>query len=168
METENIYSSRHIDDQMAREVDPNGVRTLGVVTKIDMMDQDTNALKMLRGEVLPLQLGHVGVMNRSQKDINNSKPTHDAQTAERLFFKSHAAYRSILRCLPELEQSIHDNVNDLKHEIVSYGRPISLDNNLNQNKGALLLHRRRQRQQHDAEQGQAQAAAQQLGRLGAR
>merc|ERR1719464_1859526 len=59
--------------QLAREVDPKGVRTLGVVTKIDLMDQGTNALKVLRGEVIPLQLGYVGVVNRSQKDINNRK-----------------------------------------------------------------------------------------------
>lgn len=147
--------------QLAREVDPKGVRTLGVITKIDLMDQGTNALKVLRGDVIPLQLGYVGVVNRSQKDINNRKPIHDAQTAERLFFKNHAAYRAIAntcgtpflayklnqilinhikRCLPELKQSIHDNINDLEHEIVSYGRPISLDTDMNQNKGALLLH----------------------------
>lgn len=149
--------------QLAREVDPKGVRTLGVVTKIDLMDQGTNALKILRGEVIPLQLGYVGVVNRSQKDINDRKPIGDAQSAERLFFKNHAAYRSIAnvcgtpylayklnqilinhikRCLPELKQSIHDNINDLEHEIVSYGRPISLDSDsdMNQNKGALLLH----------------------------
>jgi replication fork clamp-binding protein CrfC len=34
---------------MAREVDPKGLRTLGVITKIDIMDRGTNAKRMLSG-----------------------------------------------------------------------------------------------------------------------
>lgn len=33
--------------QMAREVDPHGERTVGVVTKIDLMDEGTDALDLL-------------------------------------------------------------------------------------------------------------------------
>ncbi len=29
--------------QMARNLDPNGIRTVGVITKIDIMDKGTNA-----------------------------------------------------------------------------------------------------------------------------
>lgn len=50
---------------MAKKLDPNGVRTIGVLTKIDIMDQGTNALKMLRGEEVPLAYGYVGVKLRS-------------------------------------------------------------------------------------------------------
>merc|ERR1719464_1204562 len=67
--------------QLAKEVDPKSVRTLGVLTKIDLMDQGTNALSTLRGDVIPLQLGYIGVVNRSQKDINNRKRIADAQNA---------------------------------------------------------------------------------------
>ena len=35
--------------QMARELDPRGVRTVGVITKIDIMDRGTNAKRMLTG-----------------------------------------------------------------------------------------------------------------------
>lgn len=35
--------------QMARELDPKGLRTLGVITKIDIMDKGTNAKRMLSG-----------------------------------------------------------------------------------------------------------------------
>lgn len=35
--------------QMAMKLDPQGTRTFGVLTKIDIMDKGTNALKMLRG-----------------------------------------------------------------------------------------------------------------------
>ena len=32
---------------MAREIDKQGIRTLGVITKIDIMDRGTNAKKMI-------------------------------------------------------------------------------------------------------------------------
>lgn len=58
--------------QMARELDPRGVRTVGVITKIDIMDRGTNAKRMLTGADVALRLGYVGVKNRSQQDINNN------------------------------------------------------------------------------------------------
>jgi dynamin 1-like protein len=51
---------------MAKELDPRGVRTVGVITKIDIMDRGTNAKRMLTGADVPLRLGYVGVKNRSQ------------------------------------------------------------------------------------------------------
>jgi replication fork clamp-binding protein CrfC len=33
--------------QLAREVDPKGDRTIGVVTKIDLMDEGTDAIELL-------------------------------------------------------------------------------------------------------------------------
>lgn len=33
--------------KLAREIDPNGDRTIGVITKIDLMDAGTNALEYL-------------------------------------------------------------------------------------------------------------------------
>jgi replication fork clamp-binding protein CrfC len=59
--------------KLAREIDPEGKRTFGVITKIDIMDRGTNAKKMLMGGDVPLRLGYVGVRNRSQEDINNNK-----------------------------------------------------------------------------------------------
>lgn len=35
--------------KMARELDPKGIRTVGVITKIDIMDKGTNAKRMLLG-----------------------------------------------------------------------------------------------------------------------
>ena len=48
------------------QVDPAGARTLGVLTKIDLMDRGTDARDVLSGKVLPLQHGWVGVVLRSQ------------------------------------------------------------------------------------------------------
>jgi len=51
--------------QMAREIDPKGIRTLGVITKVDIMDAGTNARNMILGNEVPLRLGFVAVKNRS-------------------------------------------------------------------------------------------------------
>ncbi|EFJ35472.1 hypothetical protein SELMODRAFT_404911 [Selaginella moellendorffii] len=53
--------------QMAKLVDPDGSRTIGVVTKLDIMDRGTDARSILLGTVIPLRLGYVGVVNRSQE-----------------------------------------------------------------------------------------------------
>ena len=36
--------------QMAREMDPKGIRTIGVITKIDIMDKGTSAKRMIEGK----------------------------------------------------------------------------------------------------------------------
>ena len=40
-----------------------------------------------------LFLGYIGIVNRSQKDIDGRKDIKAAQAAERKFFLSHPAYR---------------------------------------------------------------------------
>lgn len=50
---------------LAKRIDPEGIRTLGVLTKIDIMDKGTDARKMLMGGDVNLRLGYVGVVNRS-------------------------------------------------------------------------------------------------------
>ncbi|OCH89771.1 hypothetical protein OBBRIDRAFT_793919 [Obba rivulosa] len=81
--------------KLARSVDPQGRRTIGVLTKLDLMDAGTNALDILTGRVYPLKLGFIGVVNRSQQDINSEKSLTDALDSEAEFFRSHPAYRNI-------------------------------------------------------------------------
>ncbi|KAG6885760.1 hypothetical protein C0993_010272 [Termitomyces sp. T159_Od127] len=81
--------------KLARQVDPQGRRTIGVLTKLDLMDAGTNALDILTGRVYPLKLGFIGVVNRSQQDINSEKSMADALESENEFFRGHPAYRNI-------------------------------------------------------------------------
>ncbi|CCM01275.1 uncharacterized protein FIBRA_03324 [Fibroporia radiculosa] len=81
--------------KLARSVDPQGRRTIGVLTKLDLMDAGTNALDILTGRVYPLKLGFIGVVCRSQQDINASKSMSDALDSETEFFRNHPAYRNI-------------------------------------------------------------------------
>ena len=80
--------------KLAREVDPEGQRTLGVLTKVDLMDEGTDVVDILAGRIIPLRIGYVPVVNRGQRDIDNKKPIHSALEAERNFFESHKAYRN--------------------------------------------------------------------------
>jgi replication fork clamp-binding protein CrfC len=68
--------------QMARQLDPKGVRTIGVITKIDIMDRGTNAKKMIMNQEVPLRLGYIGVKNRAQEDIINQIPVKEAIAKE--------------------------------------------------------------------------------------
>ena len=54
---------------MAKALDPDGSRTIGVITKIDIMNAGTDARKMLSNEEIELALGYVGVRNRNQQNI---------------------------------------------------------------------------------------------------
>ncbi|KAL1678186.1 Dynamin central region-domain-containing protein [Schizophyllum commune] len=81
--------------KLARTVDPQGRRTIGILTKLDLMDAGTNALDILTGRVYPLKLGFIGVVNRSQQDINSQKDMKEALNSEDEFFRTHPAYRNI-------------------------------------------------------------------------
>ncbi|XP_029988017.1 dynamin 3a isoform X1 [Sphaeramia orbicularis] len=79
--------------KLAKDVDPQGQRTIGVITKLDLMDKGTDALEILENRLLPLRRGYIGVVNRSQKDIDGKKDIKAALLAEEQFFQSHPAYR---------------------------------------------------------------------------
>ncbi|KAG5998044.1 hypothetical protein E4U52_001879 [Claviceps spartinae] len=128
--------------KLARHVDALGRRTIGVLTKLDLMDHGTNALDILSGRVYPLKLGFIGVVNRSQQDIQGNKPMEDALQAEMDFFKHHPAYRNIsTRCgthflaktlnttlmthirerLPDIKARLNTLMGQTQQELASYG-----------------------------------------------
>ncbi|OWA51581.1 Dynamin-1 [Hypsibius exemplaris] len=81
--------------KLAKEVDPQGLRTIGVITKLDLMDEGTDAREILENRLLPLRRGYIGVVNRSQRDIEGKKDIKVAQDSERKFFLTHPAYRNL-------------------------------------------------------------------------
>lgn len=128
--------------KLARHVDPMGRRTIGVLTKLDLMDHGTNALDILAGRVYPLKLGFIGVVNRSQYDIQENRPLSDALQAERDFFRQHPAYRNMAnRCgteflaktlnqtlmahirerLPDIKARLNTLMGQTQQELASYG-----------------------------------------------
>lgn len=130
---------------LAKRVDPEGYRTIGVLTKIDIMDRGTDAVDMLSGKVIPLRLGFVGVVNRSQADINAGKPIREALKSEKTYFLNHPLYRGIASrlgteylskllnrllmshikdSLPELKAKITSMMNTAQTEMETYGEPM--------------------------------------------
>lgn len=80
--------------KLAREVDPEGTRTIGVLTKVDLMDQGTDVIDILAGRVIPLRYGYIPVINRGQKDIEGKKTIREALENEKRFFENHPSYSS--------------------------------------------------------------------------
>lgn len=128
--------------KLARHVDPLGRRTIGVLTKIDLMDHGTNALDILSGRVYPLKLGFIGVVNRSQQDIQGNKSLAEALKSESDFFRHHPAYRNMAsRCgtqflakslnstlmghirerLPDIKARLNTLMGQTQQELASYG-----------------------------------------------
>uniref|UniRef100_A0A674F7E1 Dynamin-1-like protein n=1 Tax=Salmo trutta TaxID=8032 RepID=A0A674F7E1_SALTR len=129
--------------KVAREVDPDGRRTLAVVTKLDLMDAGTDAMDVLMGRVIPVKLGLIGVVNRSQLDINNKKSVADAIRDEYAFLqKKYPSLASrngtkylartlnrllmhhIRDCLPELKTRINVLAAQYQSLLSSYGEPV--------------------------------------------
>ena len=132
--------------KLARRVDPLGHRTLGVLTKVDLMDKGTDAMAVLSGQVYPLVHGFVGVVCRSQHDIATGKAIVAAVKSEKQFFASHPLYRPIAhrlgtpylasrlssllmhhiqRSLPDMRQRIAATIAETQAELESYGVPLS-------------------------------------------
>ncbi|XP_061534454.1 dynamin-2-like isoform X1 [Phycodurus eques] len=98
--------------KIAKEVDPQGLRTIGVITKLDLMDEGTDARDILENKLLPLRRGYIGVVNRSQKDIDGKKDIRAALAAERKFFLSHPAYRHFAERMgtPHLQKTLNQQL----------------------------------------------------------
>ncbi|XP_044010238.1 dynamin-like, partial [Aphidius gifuensis] len=80
-------------DELAKEVDPTGIRTIGVITKLDMMGEGNDARAALENKLYPLSRGYVGIINRNQSDIDKNKSIADAIESEKKFFNEHRAYQ---------------------------------------------------------------------------
>ena len=143
--------------KLARSVDPQGRRTIGVLTKLDLMDNGTNALDILTGRMYPLKLGFIGVVNRSQQDINSNVPLGEARRSEEEFFRSHLAYRNIAhRCgtkylaktlnqvlmghirdrLPDMKARLNTLMGQAQQELASFGDVAFMGD---QHRGTLIL-----------------------------
>uniref|UniRef100_A0A8C6UJD9 Interferon-induced GTP-binding protein Mx n=1 Tax=Neogobius melanostomus TaxID=47308 RepID=A0A8C6UJD9_9GOBI len=129
--------------KLAREADPDGRRTLLVVSKLDLMDAGTDALEVLLGRVIPVRLGIIGVVNRSQHDINTQKSLEDSLKDEHAFLQRHypslasrAGSRYLAKtlsrllmhhirdCLPELKTRLTVLSAQYQAQLNGYGQPV--------------------------------------------
>ncbi|KAH7864110.1 hypothetical protein Vadar_025901 [Vaccinium darrowii] len=134
--------------KISREVDPKGDRTFGVLTKIDLMDKGTDAVEILEGRAFKLQFPWVGVVNRSQADINKNTDMIAARRREREYFSNtpeykHLAHRMgsehlgkmlskhleqvIKSRIPGLQSLINKTIIELETELSRLGKPVATD-----------------------------------------
>lgn len=134
--------------KLAREVDPTGERTFGVLTKLDLMDKGTNALDVLEGRSYRLQHPWVGIVNRSQADINKNIDMIVARRKEREYFETSPDYghlankmgseylakllskylESVIRArIPSITSMINKSIEELESEMDHLGRPVAVD-----------------------------------------
>uniref|UniRef100_A0A3P9DNH9 Interferon-induced GTP-binding protein Mx n=1 Tax=Maylandia zebra TaxID=106582 RepID=A0A3P9DNH9_9CICH len=83
--------------RMAQQVDPEGERTLGILTKPDLVDKGTeeNVVKIVHNEVIPLKKGYMVVKCRGQKEITEKVSLSEALKNEEAFFEEHAHFQTL-------------------------------------------------------------------------
>ncbi|KAK9983321.1 hypothetical protein SO802_032846 [Lithocarpus litseifolius] len=134
--------------KLAREVDPSGERTFGVLTKLDLMDKGTNALDVIEGRSYRLQHPWVGIVNRSQADINKNVDMIVARCKEWEYFATSPEYghlaskmgseylakllskhlESVIGArIPSITSLINKSIEELESEMDHLGRPIAVD-----------------------------------------
>ena len=135
--------------KMAKELDKKGTRTLGVLTKLDIMDKGTDAKKVLLNQEIPLKLGYIAVKNRSKQDLIDKISMEEMQRREREFFKNHPIYkhlppscfgndvliqkltkilfRIIRENLPGIIKSINESIRRCEEDLKLLGKPMPTD-----------------------------------------
>ncbi|KAK7117630.1 hypothetical protein R3I94_023003 [Phoxinus phoxinus] len=131
--------------RMAQGVDPDGSRTLAILTKPDLVDKGAEAdiLQVLQGKVVPLKKGFTIVRCRGQSDINENVSLAEATKQETEFFANHVDFsyllkeqRATISCLatrltkelvqhikaslPSLSDQIRINLSVVRVELKSY------------------------------------------------
>uniref|UniRef100_A0A8C3TD76 Uncharacterized protein n=1 Tax=Chelydra serpentina TaxID=8475 RepID=A0A8C3TD76_CHESE len=133
--------------KMAKEVDPKGERTLGILTKPDLVDRGTesNVVDIVRNLSIPLKKGYMIVKCRGQQDIHDNLTLASAIQKEREFFEEHEYFRAGLngfakslpalhfydsiifppqKSLPTLENQIKDKLRVANNKLQKYGKGV--------------------------------------------
>ncbi|KAM4612489.1 interferon-induced GTP-binding protein Mx3-like isoform 1-T2 [Polymixia lowei] len=132
--------------KMAQDVDPDGERTLGILTKPDLVDKGTEetVVDIVHNNIIGLKKGYMIVRCRGQKEIMDKVSLSEATERERDFFKEHAhlsllydeghatipklaekltleLVNHIEKSLPNLEQQIEEKLAQTQAELDRYG-----------------------------------------------
>uniref|UniRef100_A0A8C2K463 Uncharacterized protein n=1 Tax=Cyprinus carpio TaxID=7962 RepID=A0A8C2K463_CYPCA len=84
--------------RMASKVDPTGQRTLGILTKPDLVDKgmEETVVRTVNNQVIQLKKGYMIVKCRGQQDINDKLNLVQALEKEKQFFKGNSHFRALL------------------------------------------------------------------------
>ena len=84
-------------DPSSAQVDPAGDRTVGVLTKMDLIGTggEDEVVQVLENVRKPLKLGYVGVKCRSQAGLKDNQSLVAARTDEATFFATHPVFKRL-------------------------------------------------------------------------
>ncbi|XP_033481506.1 interferon-induced GTP-binding protein Mx-like [Epinephelus lanceolatus] len=118
--------------KMAQEVDPDGERTLGILTKPDLVDKGTEetVVKVVHNEVIPLKKGYMIVRCRGQQEITDKVSLNEALEREKAFFKDNAYFQILYdeghATVPELAERLTlELVHHIKQSLPQLGEQIA-------------------------------------------
>lgn len=135
--------------EMAKTVDPEGERTLGILTKPDLVDKGAEAdiVDVVKNLSYPLKKGYMIVKCRGQSEIQSKLSLKNAIDNEKDFFENHEYFRVLLlehhatiptlaerltvelvehieKTLPHLENQILDKLKEAEDKLQIIGRGI--------------------------------------------
>ncbi|XP_069616812.1 interferon-induced GTP-binding protein Mx1-like [Ranitomeya imitator] len=119
--------------EMAREVDPTGERTIGVLTKPDLVDAgaESEVLRVVQNRVYSLRKGYMMVKCRGQREIQENISHERAVQNEKNFFETHEHFSVLVkrgqatipnlaeRLTKELVYHISKTLPNIEHQIRS-------------------------------------------------
>ena len=140
---------------LIKECDTEGKRTIGIMTKLDLMNEGTDITNYLENRVsrdLQLKLGYFGIKNRNKVEMS-SMNVIDGLKAEAEFFKTHRIYsnnkykdnlgipslcknlsavlvKSLKRNLPTILEKINTELRNNEAELSKLGNPIPQDEHM--------------------------------------
>lgn len=86
---------------ICKEYDDDGERTIGILTKVDLMNQGNSVSNYLDNNIsrdLKLKYGYLAVKNRNKEEMK-TKTIHEGIVDETNYFKTHINYKSLTeRC----------------------------------------------------------------------
>ncbi|XP_024915595.1 interferon-induced GTP-binding protein Mx isoform X2 [Cynoglossus semilaevis] len=132
--------------KMAQEKDPDGERTLAILTKPDLVDRGTEqtVVDIVHNEVISLNKGYMIVKCRGQQEIMEKVSLNEAIEREKEFFTEHMYFCSLYdeglasvpklaekltlelvhhieKTLPRLEEQIEEKLQQTQTELGKYG-----------------------------------------------
>ena len=147
---------------LIKEYDPKGIRTVGILTKLDLMNEGTDITNLLENKVsvdLQLKYGYYGIRNRTKQETSEFNVIEGLEIEQKYFYNhriysnnkykdnlgipslcknlSNILVNSIKSCLPKILSEINQNIADNNIKLEKLGKPLPEDE---QAKSAYIHH----------------------------
>lgn len=140
---------------LIKEYDPDGKRTIGILTKVDLMNEGNDITNLLENKVstdLQLGYGYFAVKNRNKKE-SDTLTVQDGLKLEMNYFYNHRVYcnkkyadklgipslcrnlgsilvKSLKKCFPSILEKLNSELIENKYKLEKLGTPVPEDKDL--------------------------------------